>query len=54
MLIGGPKMSKKKTVTSENQSAISSTNDSLGAKNGYQKRGNAGKDAAENGTRNKN
>ena len=47
-------MSKKKTVTSENQSAIASTQDSLGSQNGYQKRDNAGKNASENGTRNKN
>jgi len=46
-------MSTKKTVNSIQQSANTSTKDSKNAKNGYQNRDNASKNASENGIRNK-
>lgn len=47
-------MATNKEIEVKNLSAEKASNDSKNAKNGYMKRGNASKYAAEQGTRNKN
>jgi len=47
-------MSSKKNINSKNQSAESCSEESRNSKTGFMSRGNASKNAAEQGTRNKN
>ena len=46
-------MSQNKTIKEKNQNTIAKSEDSKNAKNGYMNNGNAGKTAAEQGTKNK-
>ena len=52
--LGGMTMSKKKNIKTINQAMEAASNDSRNSKNGYMERGNASKDFAQQGTRNKN
>ena len=51
---GGSSLSQNMTIKEKDQSLVANSLDSKNAKNGYEVNGNAGIQAANQGTRNKN